>query len=368
MSGSENKFTKGIFFILLFFAIAFLCAIFKVMDSFFKPVVLSVLLSFIFYPSIKRLNIVLKFPWWLSTIIVFAIALILVFLVVNLVTASFKSIVAAIPRYQERFQNILNALRISIEANSDSKIFAILKFDEDESLFEYLNNNFNILSFLQSFALGFTTSAVSFTKTFFLVVLLSAFFLSELKKIRQKISAAFSTENESRVYKMIQNIISDVTHYLSIKFIVSLLTGILVFLLCFFTGIDFPLVWAFIAFVLNFIPTFGSIISCALTILFALIQFYPSLFVVFVIAFFMIAINFAIGNVLEPKIEGKNLGLSPFVILVSLSFFGWIWGILGMFLSVPFMVIVKIVCENISFLKPIAVFLGSKNSDKMKSK
>lgn len=361
MSGTENKFTKGIFFLLLFFAIALLCAVLKVMDSFFKPVIVAVLLSFVFYPSIKRLNVVLKLPWWLSTIVIFAIALILVFLVVNLVTASFKSIVTAIPRYQERFQNILNAIRVSIEANPDSKLYALLKFDDEESLFEYLNSNFNILSYLQNFALEFTTSAVSFTKTFFLVVLLAVFFLSELKRMRQKINAAFSSENKSRVYKMIQNIISDVTHYLSIKFVVSLFTGILVFILCFFTGMDFPLVWAFIAFILNFIPTFGSIISCALTILFALIQFYPSLFIVFVIAFFMIAINFVLGNVIEPKIEGKNLGISPFVILVSLSFFGWLWGILGMFLSVPFMVIVKIVCENISYLKPIAVFIGSKS-------
>lgn len=361
MSGAENKFTKGIFFLLIFFALVLLCAVLKVMDSFFKPVILSVLLSFVFYPSIKRLNVVLKFPWWLSTIIVFAIALVIVYLALNVITASFKSIITAIPRYQERFENILNAIRISMEANPDSKLYALLDFDKNESLFENLNNNFNILSFLQNFALGFTGSIVSFTKTFVLVLLLSAFFLAELKKMRRKISDAFGSENKTRVYKMIQNIITDVTHYLSIKFVISFLTGFFVFLLCFFTGMDFPLVWAFIAFVLNFIPTFGSIISCALTILFALIQFYPSIFLVFVVAFFMVAIDFVLGNVIEPKIEGKNLGISPFVILVSLSFFGWLWGILGMFLSVPFMVIVKIVCENISYLKPIAVFIGSKS-------
>ncbi len=361
MAGTENKFLKGIFFILLFFAIALFCTILKVMDSFFQPVIVSILLSFVFYPSIKRLNVVLKFPWWLSTIIVFAIALVIVYLALNVITASFKSIIAAIPRYQERFENILNAIRISIEANPNSKLYALLDFDKNESLFENLNNSFNILSFIQNFALGFTGSVVSFTKTFVLVLLLSAFFLAELKKMRRKISDAFGSENKTRVYRMIQNIISDVTHYLSIKFIISFFTGLLVFVLCFATGMDFPLVWAFIAFSLNFIPTFGSIISCVLTILFALIQFYPSIFLVFVVAFFMVAIDFVLGNVIEPRIEGKNLGLSPFVILVSLSFFGWIWGILGMFLSVPFMVIVKIVCENISYLKPIAVFIGNKS-------
>lgn len=361
MTGFDSKFSKAIFFILLFFAITLLCAVLKVMDSFFKPVVLSVLLSFAFYPSIKRLNVVLKLPWWLATIIVYFFSLIVVFLAINLVTASFKSIVDAIPRYQERFQNIQNAIRIAIESHPDSKFYAILNFDKDESLFENLNNTFNILEYIQRLAVGFTSSVVSFMKTFFLVVLLSVFFLAELKMMRTKISLAFNSEDKTRVYKMVQNIIADVTHFISIKFVISFFTGFLVFLLCFFMNLDFPLVWAFIAFCLNFIPTFGSIISCAVTTLFALIQFYPSAFSVIAVAFFMILINFVLGNVIEPKIEGKNLGISPFVILVSLSFFGWIWGILGMFLAVPFMVIVKIVCENISYLKPIAVFIGSKS-------
>ncbi len=361
MTGFDNKPAKAIFFILLFFSITLLCAVLKIMDSFFKPVILSILLSFAFYPSIKRLNVVLKFPWWFATIIVYFFSLAVVFLAGNLITASFKSIVDAIPRYQERFQNIQNAIRITIESHPDSKLYAVLNFNEQESLFENLNNTFNILEYLQRMAVGFTGSVVGFMKTFFLVVLLSVFFIAELKMMRSKISLAFDSEDKTKVYKMIQNIITDVTHFISIKFVISFFTGFLVFLLCFFTNLDFPLVWAFIAFCLNFIPTFGSIISCVVTAVFALIQFYPSIFMVVIVAFFMVLINFVLGNVIEPKIEGKNLGISPFVILVSLSFFGWIWGILGMFLAVPFMVIIKIICENISCLNPIAVFIGSKS-------
>lgn len=362
MAGFENKFLKGIFFILLFFSFIVLCAMLKIMDSFFKPVILSVLLSFVFYPSIKRLNIVLKLPWWLSTTIVFIVLLVCVYLVLNLITASFKSVVLAIPRYQERFQEIINAVKVSIESHPDSKLYLLLDFDKDETLFENLNNSFNILSYLQNFAVKFTGSVVSFTKTFVLVALLAAFFLGELKKMRQKIGLAFNTENTTRVYKMIQNIITDVTHYLSIKFVISFLTGFFAFILCVAVRLDFPLIWGFIAFALNFIPTFGSIISCIVTIAFAAIQFYPSILPVFLVALFMVMINFVLGNIIEPKIEGKNLGISPFVILVSLSFFGWLWGILGMFLAVPFMVIVKIICENISYLKPIAVFIGDNKS------
>ena len=115
-----------------------------------------------------------------------------------------------------------------------------------------------------------------------------------------------------------------------------------------------------IAFLANFIPTFGSIVSCILTILFAIANFYPSIWQVAVISVTIISVNFLIGNILEPKILGENLDLSPFIILVSLTVWGWIWGPVGMILSVPLMVTVKIVCENIPFLKPVAIFIGNK--------
>ena len=154
-------------------------------------------------------------------------------------------------------------------------------------------------------------------------------------------------------------IAKDTTHYVSIKFFISLSTGVLVFLSCLIAGIDFPLVWGFSAFVLNFVPTFGSIISWAVTTIFAFLQCYPSPFPVIFIAVSVLLINLLFGNVIEPRIEGENLGISPFVILVSLSLWGWLWGFLGLILAVPLMVIVKIFCENISVLRPIGILLGS---------
>ena len=73
-----------------------------------------------------------------------------------------------------------------------------------------------------------------------------------------------------------------------------------------------------------------------------------------------------LGNIVEPRIEGKNLGISPFVILVSLTFWGWMWGFIGMIIAVPLMMIVKIICENVSFLHPIAIILGNKPADTQK--
>ncbi|MGI5058611.1 AI-2E family transporter [Treponema pectinovorum] len=357
---SNIKFIKGIFLLLFFFAFVLACVLFKVMDSFFKPVILSILLSFVFYPPIKKLKTKLKMPWWLSTTIIFLIFFIVFFLIVNLLTVSFKSIASALPRYERKFFMIMEALKLKLSENSGSRLYAILGFDTDISIFSNIENQFNVLKYLRNLALDFTTSVVTFMKTLFLVVLMSGFLLSEFRKMKQKVSLAFDDEHNSRVLRVVQNIIADVTHYASIKFVISFFTGLLIFFACSLTKMDFPLIWGFIAFCLNFIPTFGSIVSCSVTMIFAFIQFYPSLLPAIFISIWVIVVNFVLGNILEPKIEGDNLGISPFVILVALSLAGWLWGILGMIIAVPLMVITKIVCENISYLKPIGILIGSK--------
>ncbi len=354
----QNKFLRGIFFIMIFFAVVLFCFLLKIMDSFFKPVVLSVLLSFVFYPFIKTLNNKTKLPWWVSIFVVYIIFFIVLFLIMNLLGSSFKSIVFSIPKYQEKFQEIVENLKLTF--SSDSRVFKFLDFNEEDSLFVNLNNQFNILEYLRLIAVNFTTSIVGFMKALFLVVLLSVFLLAEFKKTRRKVNLAFDGNNNLRVVHVVQNIISDTTHYASIKFVISLMTGVLVFLACLLTRLDFALIWGFLAFCLNFIPTFGSIASSLIIIVFAIIQFYPSWIATLFLSLWIVAVNFVLGNVVEPKIEGENLGISPFVILVALSFAGWIWGVLGMILAVPMLVIVKIICENISFLKPVAVFLGNK--------
>ena len=158
---------------------------------------------------------------------------------------------------------------------------------------------------------------------------------------------------------MSKKIVSQVVRYLSIKFFISLGTGILVYFGTLIIGLNFPIVWAFIAFVMNFIPTFGSIISVGVTTIFSLMQFYPEWGKIIFVFIFMLSTNFLLGNIIEPKIEGDNLDLSIFVIIVCILFWGWLWGFTGMILAVPLTVIIKIICENIEFLHPIAIFLSN---------
>jgi predicted PurR-regulated permease PerM len=117
-----------------------------------------------------------------------------------------------------------------------------------------------------------------------------------------------------------------------------------------------------VAFFLNFIPTIGSIVASIPPILLALVQFYPSFWPGVIAAVSLITIQLSMGNGIAPKVLGDQLNLSPVVILLSLLFWGWLWGIVGALLSVPIAVAIKIVCDNIATLHPVSVMMGSGKS------
>ncbi len=361
MEKNDNYWLKLICFILLFLGVVTGFTILKLLSSVLQPIVVAVLLAFLFFPLINKVHRKLKVPFFLGTIIIYTLFFGLFFGLSNILFASVKSIIASIPQYQERFSAIYEKAIYAI-MESDSKYLTFFQFDKNLSFFENVQEIFDFFPTLKKFAVGFTGFLYSFFKSLFIVILFSIFLLAEMNLMNKKIVLALTRKNRIRMERMVIKIVSEVTRYISIKFLVSILTGIFVFLASLTVGMDFPLVWGFIAFIMNFIPTFGSIISWAVTVLFSLIQFYPSPFPIVFVTISVLIVNMVIGNVVEPKIEGENLGLSPFVILVSLSLWGWLWGFVGLILSVPLTVIVKIVCENISFLHPIAIFLGSKKN------
>ena len=234
-----------------------------------------------------------------------------------------------------------------------------LQFDDGKSFIDNLWSVLQVREYVQKLAVFLSSGLFTFAKYFLVIILLFTFLLIEIKSTGKKINSAFHSKTRSKVFRIIQQVISETVRYLSIKFFISLATGILVFIGTSIVGMDFPIVWGFLAFIMNFIPTFGSIISTLLTTLFATLQFYPAWGKIIYIFILLLSINMILGNILEPRIEGNHLGLSPFVILVSLSLWGWLWGFVGMILAVPMTVIIKIVCENFSILNPIAVLLGN---------
>ncbi len=186
-----------------------------------------------------------------------------------------------------------------------------------------------------------------------LVLILMTFFLSESNVYRRNLRR-ISSQNGPNFRKIIKAS-SDIQRYLLIKTLISFTTGLLAGLLCYACGLDFPLLWGIVAFALNFIPTIGSIVAAIPPVMLALITSSPG--VAIIVALGYLLINMCLGNFLEPLFMGKQFGIATAVVLLSVLFWGWIWGPIGMLLAVPLTMIMKMALEN-SEMKWLATLIS----------
>lgn len=190
---------------------------------------------------------------------------------------------------------------------------------------------------------------------FFVIFLSVIFILAEASSFPAKFANAFSNSQDKMVH--VNHVLGKIRHYLAIKTAASLLTGALVSVLLFIIGVDYPFLWGMLAFLLNYIPNIGSIIAALPAVILALVQLGPIAVLWTALSFF--AVNNLVGNFLEPKFMGKMLGLSTFVVFVSLIFWGWIFGSVGMFLSVPLTMTIKIALDTNESTRWLGIMLGS---------
>jgi predicted PurR-regulated permease PerM len=188
----------------------------------------------------------------------------------------------------------------------------------------------------------------------FLVFLIMAFMLSEATVFPDKLHyiTGDSSTDEDRMAKVVK----EVQTYLGIKTVISLATGLLLGGWSYFMGLDFPVLLGLIAFLLNYVPTVGSIIAALPALLLSIILVGTAAHAILVTLGYVV-VNTVFGNILEPNLMGRRLGLSTLVVILSLLFWGWAWGPLGALLSVPLTVIVKIWLENTTDLRWVAVLL-----------
>jgi predicted PurR-regulated permease PerM len=195
-----------------------------------------------------------------------------------------------------------------------------------------------------------------------LVLIFLVFMLLGKPYFKYKVDRAFPGDRATKFAEITSSISKQIGQYLVVKVAISGTTGVLVWLVLTLLKVEFALTWGALAFFLNFIPSIGSILASIPPILLAVVQYYPSVWTPVLTAVALLLIQMTMGNVVEPKIMGDSLNLSPVVILLSLVFFGWMWGVVGALLSVPFAAVIKIVCENIEPLKPISILMGSGKS------
>lgn len=234
-----------------------------------------------------------------------------------------------------------------------AQMFAWMGEDVEQSVLQTVRT-IEISSYLRSAA----GQAGTILSQVVLIILFVGFLFLERVWFGTKLENLMGDKSQARrVSAIIGSIIRRVNHYLLVKGLISSVTGVAIFLLLSVFDIQFAVAMGLLTFVLNFIPSIGSIIATLIVTLVAYIQVPEpqTAVLIFVLAGM---IQFILGNVIDPMLMGRTLRLSAFGIIISLAFWGAVWGIPGMFLAVPFMVAVMIVCSHIPAARPVAILLS----------
>jgi AI-2 transport protein TqsA len=343
MSGSENK-SAG--FILTLAALIIIIAGFKTAQALLVPFLLAFFISIIcagpFFWLQQR-----KIPASIALLLVISVVMLGGLVVVTLIGTSVNDFTNEIPVYQEKLQIQTLALfdwldRFGIKVSK-----------------QILLEHFNPGAIMQS-AAGMLATAGGVLTNSFMILLTVVFILFEAAGMPNKLRAALPDADSSLA--SFEKFSTSVRQYLVIKTIVSFGTGLVVTIGLLFLGLDYALLWGMIAFLLNYVPNIGSIIAAIPAILLAVVQLGP-IYSLLVAALYLVT-NVVMGNAVEPRMMGQKLGLSALVIFISLVFWGWVLGPVGMLLSVPLTMVVKIALEVNESTRWMAILLSSDVSAK----
>ena len=259
----------------------------------------------------------------------------------NILVSNINQVIAAAPAYQDKLVRLINT---GVD---------VLELEEVPSVSEIIKR-INLAKIITSMATALTSIAGNIGIIFLYVM----FILLEQKSFDKKITALCKDpEKETFIRKIVKRLDKDIRQYITIKTLLSFCTAFLSYLIMAFMKVDFAVFWAFIIFIFNFIPTVGSILATIFPSILALIQF--EAFTPFaIVTGGIMSVQFAIGNIIEPKLMGNTLNLSPLVIILSLTIWGTIWGITGMFIGVPLMAVLMIVMSHFKSTQPMAILLS----------
>ncbi len=350
---NAQQYSRQIRNCLVFAAVVLFLFVIKAASEVTLPVALALFIFAFVNPLMDRMSR-LKVPNVISIILCMALIFVIFFGFLYILFLMVNMILDRMPYYASRV--------VSLDKNFSSEL--IEHFPE-------LGEDFSVLSMIDVDWYGlamnsltsFSSQIISVLSDAMLIFVIVLFLLLERTTFMPKITFALPRDKSQKFASTMGRINRQMTKYLMLKAVISLLTGFLYYLTAIVTNLDFALVWGVLAMLLNFIPTIGSIIVTVLTILMSIIQFAPTEWVnIIYVIVLTISIEMILGNIIDPRLQGVQLNMSPLMILISLSVWGYIWGLPGMFLAVPIMSIIQIVCAITPPLKPVAVLLSSGKS------
>lgn len=353
-------------FFIITIGIVVIAIVLRELSNIFIPLVIAIFLYFVFAPLNNYLE-KKKIPLFIITIFDIIVTVAVLYGVGRLVVDSFLQFSAGLPVYGEKLSALISSTAISWGVTD--KFFTEFSFDRLLEQLDYksiaggvFSSTFSLLGSIL-FVLFFFVFVISGERTIYEAIKKRFVFKKvkpEIKKIKKSLLSVQQEVDEEKIQKQLahereqrerqlattfKTITEQIQRYIIAKVGVNLAAGILTTLVLFLIGVDFPIVWGLFVFLFNFIPTIGSALALVLPVLFTLIQF-DSFSTVLLVIIVMAGIQTLAFNVAEPMIIGKSLNLNPLLILLSVLIWGYIWGIVGMLLSVPLTAIIKIIISN----------------------
>ncbi len=318
----------------------------KIASPIVVPVLLSLFIATISAPPLLWLKDK-GLPTLVALLIVVAFILGIGVLLVTIIGASISEFQTQQPIYQLRLEKLF----------ADTYALAV----EKGALLGLSMDAINLSSAINPAAIAAAGGRVineigSLIANGFLIFITVVFILLEVSTLPGKLEKLFAQSNQS--IERLTQFKRSLQHYLVIKTATSLATAAAVWMLLKVIGVDFAILWAVFAFFLNFVPNIGSIIAAVPAVITAILQLGLGAGVSVIIGY--LVINSLIGTVIEPRIAGRQLGLSPLVVFLSLLFWGWILGPVGMFLSVPLTMMVRLVSESSENTRWLAIILSDR--------
>lgn len=311
------------------------------------PFVFALLLWFLVREirnQLERIPFIKKaFPSWVKSVLTSVVILAILAGVSKILTTNINALAKSYPLYEKNINDIVLLINDTFSINLMEMIQSNARdFDFGAILGSILNSLTDILG------------------NAFMILIYMLFIFLEEANFDTKLRAIFKDEKQyNQVAEILQKVGNSVTQYIGLKTLVSLITGVVSYIALLLIGIDSPAFWAFLIFMLNFIPTVGSLVATVFPALFCVLQF-GDLFHGTITLVIVGAIQVIVGNLIEPKLMGNSLNLSSLVAIAALAFWGSIWGVTGMILSIPITVIIVIICSQFESTKAIAILLSEK--------
>ena len=321
----------------------------KMMAFLFVPLSVALLLCYALGLPMDLLQR-LRVPASLRIIFVVLGAAFVFYLLGRLMHANIIELQERMPEFEKIFWGYAQTVLARLDLNREEARQVIAAFVDN---FKHAD-----LKPLGSMVRQMGVSFFAFLGNGFWVLLFMVFMLAERESLTKRLVRGLGDEQAGSVLAALARVNLAVQRYLGLKILLSFLTGLLVgvILKCF--GVPFAFIWAVLTFLLNFIPNIGSVVATLPPVAVALFQT-GSVINALLVAMALIAVQMVVGNFVEPRLMGKGLNLSPLVVFLSLLFWGWMWGIVGMLIAVPLTAAIKIACEQIDVTRPAAILMSS---------